>query len=98
VSLTISERALAYRQDYLELMKRYKVEYALAGHLHYDSTVKYGDLTIVAGGPLSKSVAKPPVVGVRIWRVYKIASRRVLCAGRSTREREDVDAPSNQRG
>lgn len=62
---------LAYRQDYLDLMKRHKVEYALAGHLHYDLTVKHGDLTIVAGGPLSKSVAEPPVVGLRIWRVYK---------------------------
>lgn len=62
---------LVYRQDYLALMKRYKVEYALAGHLHRDLTAKGGDLTIIAGGPISKSFSKPPVVGYRIWKVYK---------------------------
>ena len=62
---------LAYRRGYLDLMKLYKVEYALAGHLHYDLLANDGDLTVVAVGPISRSFAKPPVVGFRIWRVYK---------------------------
>lgn len=62
---------IAYRLDYLDLMRKYGVEYALAGHLHYDLVVKDGDLTIVAGGPISKSVAKTPVLGLRIWKVYQ---------------------------
>ncbi len=61
---------MPYRQDYLETMNRHKVKYALAGHLHYHLVVRNGGLTIVAGIPLSKSFAKPPVVGVTIWKVY----------------------------
>lgn len=61
---------LAVRQDYLDLMNEYGVEYNLSGHLHYDLTARDRNLTLVSCGPISKSVAKPPVVGMRIWKVY----------------------------
>jgi serine/threonine-protein phosphatase CPPED1 len=62
---------LAQRTDYLDLMTRCGVDYAISGHLHHDQTAKYNGLTLTTCEPLSKSVAKPPVVGFRIWRVYK---------------------------
>lgn len=62
---------LAYRGPYLDLMKRYGVEYALSGHLHYELIGHDGNLTLLTDGPVSKSTAKPPVVGLRIVRVYK---------------------------
>jgi serine/threonine-protein phosphatase CPPED1 len=61
---------LAQRADYLDLMTRYGVEYALSGHLHHEQAARDGNLTLISCGPISKSVAKPPVVGLRIWRVY----------------------------
>ncbi len=61
---------LAQRTDYLDLMTRYGVQYAISGHLHHEQTAKYNGLTLITCEPLSKSVAKPPVVGLRIWRVY----------------------------
>lgn len=61
---------LAVRQDYLDLMDKYGVEYNISGHLHYDLTATDRKLTEISCGPISKSVAKPPVVGLRIWKVY----------------------------
>lgn len=61
---------LAVRQDYLDLMNKYGVDYAISGHLHYDLTARDRGLTLTSCGPISKSVAKPPVVGLRIWKVY----------------------------
>ena len=62
---------LAQRGDYLDLMNRYGVDYAISGHLHFVQTARDRNVTLVTGGPLSKSIAKPPVVGLCIWRVYK---------------------------
>lgn len=62
---------LAHRGVYLDLMNRYGVEYALSGHLHHELIGHDRDLTLLADGPVSKSTAKPPVVGLRIVRVYK---------------------------
>lgn len=62
---------LAYRGAYLDLMNRYGVEYSLLGHLHHEQIGHYNGLTLLTAGPLSKSVANPPVVGFTIIRVYK---------------------------
>lgn len=60
----------AERKDYLALMDRYGVDYALAGHLHMEVLVEYGKLSMIATGPLSKSFSKTPE-GFRIFKVYK---------------------------
>jgi len=62
---------LAYRRVYLDLMNRYGVDYALSGHLHYELIGHDRNLTLLIDGPVSKSFAKPPAVGLRIVRVYK---------------------------
>ena len=62
---------LAYRGAYLDLMNRYDVDYALCGHLHHELIGHDRNLTVLTDGPVSKSFANPPVVGLRIIRVYK---------------------------
>lgn len=62
---------LAQRGTYLDLMNRYGVDYALSGHLHHELIGHDRNLTLLTDGPSSKSVATPPVVGLRIIRVYK---------------------------
>ncbi len=62
---------LAYRTTYLDLMAKYGVDYSLHGHLHHELDVKYGNISVLVPLPLSLSVAKPPVVGLAIFKVYK---------------------------
>lgn len=62
---------LAYRGDYLDVINRYNAQFAISGHLHHEQAARDRNLSLISCGPISKSVAKPPVVGLRIWRVYK---------------------------
>lgn len=62
---------LAYRGAYLDLMDRFGVDYCLSGHLHHTQEGAYHGVKLVTGGALSKSIAKPPVVGLNIVKVYK---------------------------
>ncbi len=61
---------LALRTEYLHLMNRYGVDYAISGHLHHEQSATHGGMTLVTSGALSKSEGEPPDVGFRIWKVY----------------------------
>ena len=58
------------RKEYLDLMKRFGVEFALAGHLHEESIAKDGSLSMITTSSLGKALGKTPV-GFRVFRVYK---------------------------
>lgn len=59
------------RQKYLELMKRYDVEYALAGHYHREAIAKDGKLNMITSSAVSRALGKDPV-GLRVFRVTKV--------------------------
>lgn len=61
---------LTDRKEYLSLMDRYGVDYALAGHLHAEASAKAGRLSMITTGAISKSLSKDPV-GFRVFKVYK---------------------------
>lgn len=58
----------AIRADYLSLLKRYGVKWALAGHLHRNSVASDGSLTMVTTGAVSKMLdnSRP---GLRVFHV-----------------------------
>jgi len=58
------------RGEYLELMKRFGVDYALSGHLHRDVSATDGALHLITTTGLSRSFDSTPV-GFRVFRVYK---------------------------
>lgn len=58
------------RDVYIALMKRFGVDYALAGHLHDESKAKYGSLTMITTSSLGKALGQTPV-GFRVFNVYK---------------------------
>ena len=63
---------ISERKDYLDLMKRYGAELALAGHLHEESIVKEGSLSMITTSSLGKALGQTPV-GFRIFDVHKAA-------------------------
>lgn len=58
------------RKEYLDMMKSSGVEFALAGHLHKESIIKDGSLSMITTSSLGKALGQTPV-GFRVFRVYK---------------------------
>jgi 3',5'-cyclic AMP phosphodiesterase CpdA len=57
------------RNKYFSLFKEYKVEAIFAGHLHNNSTTKYGNILLVTTSALGKPLADA-LSGIRIVKVY----------------------------
>jgi len=57
------------RNKYFTLIKEYKVEAIFAGHLHYNSSAKYGNISMVTTSALGKPLGDSPS-GIRIIKVY----------------------------
>lgn len=60
----------AQRMDYLELMRKFGVEYALAGHYHKEAIARDGKIEMITSPSIGRALGKDPV-GLRIFRVYK---------------------------
>lgn len=58
----------AQRKYYLALMDRYGVDYAFAGHLHYEAIAKAGKLTMIVDPSLGRALGKDPE-GLNIVKV-----------------------------
>lgn len=58
------------RKDYMDMMKRNGVDFALAGHFHQEASSKDGGLTLIITSSVGKALGKDPV-GFRIVKVYK---------------------------
>lgn len=58
------------RKDYLGLMDRRGVDYAVAGHFHKEGFAKAGKLNMIITSAVSKSLGKDPE-GFRIFKVYR---------------------------
>jgi len=61
---------LAQRRDYLKLMDRFGVDFALAGHFHQNAVVHSGALEMITTAPLSLAFGNDSV-GFRVFHVYK---------------------------
>jgi len=59
----------AVRQEYLDLMRRFGVDYALAGHLHAEASGRYDCISVITTAALSKRLGSNPE-GFRIVKVY----------------------------
>lgn len=57
------------RNKYFSLFKEYKVEAIFAGHLHSNSSAKYGNISMVTTSALGKPLGDSPS-GIRIIKVY----------------------------
>lgn len=57
------------RRDYLALMERYGVDFAVAGHRHEEALGRVGKLTMITTSALSKALGQDPL-GFRVFRVY----------------------------
>lgn len=58
------------RKTYLDLMKKYSVSFALAGHYHREAIARDGDLTMITTSAISKGLGKDPV-GYRVFKVSR---------------------------
>lgn len=60
----------AQRTDYMELMRKSGVDYALAGHFHRESIARDSKMEMITSPSIGKALGKDPV-GLRIFKVYK---------------------------
>jgi len=57
------------RQEYLDLMRRFGVDYTLAGHLHAEASGRYECISLITTAALSKRLGRDPE-GLRVVKVY----------------------------
>ena len=61
---------LTYRNDYLSLMEKYGVDFAVAGHYHREALGYAGKLTMTTTAPMAVPMGPEPV-GFKVFKVYK---------------------------
>jgi predicted MPP superfamily phosphohydrolase len=61
---------LAHRNDYLGLMEKYGVDFAVAGHYHREALGHAGKLTMTTTAPMAVPMGPEPV-GFKVFKVYK---------------------------
>jgi len=66
---TYSNIAIEIRNRYLSIFKDFNVDAVFAGHLHNNSTAKFGDIDLIITSAVGKPLGRAPS-GIRIIKVY----------------------------